>query len=118
MRKMHKNDYHDAKKLCQSPSHLIFISSPLVTSSHLESRSSTLLLFVHQMKCFQPKDNGENQDRKGPSPGPIGKMGAGSLEQSIVRGYTKNRLVFARDEASICPRDKLDRSAESIANEA
>lgn len=106
------------KGFVSDPSHIIFISSPSVTSSHLESWSSTLLLFVHQMKCFQAKDNGEDQDRKGPSPGPIGKMGAGSFEQSIVRGNTENRLVFAGDEASICPGDKLDRSAESIADEA
>lgn len=77
-----------------------------------------MLLFVHQMKCFQSKDNGENQDRKGPSPRAIGKMRAGSLEQSIVRGDTEDRLVFAGDEASICPGDILDCSAESIANEA
>jgi hypothetical protein len=44
-------------------------------------------------------------------------MGAGPLEQSVVRSYSENRLVFARDEASICPRDEFDNSAESIANE-
>lgn len=70
------------------------------------------------MKCFQSKDNGEDQDRKRPSPGAVGKMGAGSLEQSVVRSHTEHRLVLAGDEASICPGDMLDRSAESIASEA
>lgn len=70
------------------------------------------------MKCFQSKDNGEDQDRKGPSPGAVGKMGAGPLKQSIVRSSTEYRLVFARDKASVCAGDIFDRSAEAIANEA
>lgn len=70
------------------------------------------------MKCFQSKDNGEDQDRKGPSPGAVGEMCAGSLEQSVIRGDAKYRLVFAGDEASICSGNKFDRGTESIANEA
>lgn len=45
-------------------------------------------------------------------------MGAGSLEQSIVRSDAEHRLVFARDEASVCAGDVLDRSAKSITDEA
>lgn len=70
------------------------------------------------MKCFESKDNSEDQDWKGPSPGAVGKMGARSLEQSVVRSDAEHRLVFARDEASVCAGDVFDRSAKSIADEA
>lgn len=88
-----------------------------MTSPYLEPRSSTLLLLIHQVKHFQPKDNDKHQGRDRPSPGPLGQMGAGSLEQRVIRGNAQNRLLGG-NEATIRSRDELRRSADAIADEA
>lgn len=118
MRNIHRNDYYEAGLLLANPSGCF--SSASVTSSYLEPRSSTLLLRVHQVKDFQAKDDDEDQDRERPSPGAIGKMGAGSLEQRLVRSNAKNRLVSAGtdagNEASVRTGDEFGCGTEAIAN--
>lgn len=90
---------------------------------YLESRRSALLLLVHQVKYFQPQDNGEDQDRKRPSPGPIGEVGAGSLEKRLIRRNAEDRRLIVggsrtRDEATVCSGNELRCGAEAVDDEA
>lgn len=101
----------------------MFLLFASVTSfPYLESRRSALLLLVHQVKYFQPQDNSKDQDRERPSPGPIGKVSAGSLEKRLVGRNAEYRLIAGgsctRDEAAVCPGNEFRCGAEAVDYEA
>lgn len=89
------------------------------STAYLYSRASALLLVIYEVEDLQPQDDAEYQRRQRIPPRAVGKMAAGALQQSLLRGIAQQgcalALVSTGCEPSICTRKPLGQGARGKA---